>query len=116
MAEIDRRMAEFAQKRRSSQPLSEPNAGSIFKHPTGHFAGRLIEECALKGTTVGGAQISQKHAGFIVNRGGATAADVIELIRQIKQTVYNTHGVVLECELRMLGADLNRITEIKQKN
>ena len=116
MAEIDRRMAEFAQKRRSSQPLSEPNAGSIFKHPTGHFAGRLIEECALKGATVGGAQISQKHAGFIVNRGGATAADVIELIRQIKQTVYNTHGVVLECELRMLGADLNRITEIKQKN
>ena len=116
MVEIDRRMTEFAQKRRSSQPLSEPNAGSIFRHPPGDFAGRLIETCGLKGTTVGGAQVSQKHAGFIVNRGGATAANVIELIRLIKQTVYNTHGVVLECELRALGADLNRITEIKQKN
>lgn len=97
------RMAELAAKRRSSQPLEYPNAGSVFKRPQGYFAGKLIEDCGWKGRGVGGAEVSSKHAGFIVNRGGATAQDVLELIRQIKESVKERFGVSLECEIRCVG-------------
>ena len=80
-------MKELLEKRRASQPLEFPSAGSTFKRPEGHFAGTLIDQCGLKGLTVGGAQVSEKHAGFVINRGGATCADVKELIRQIQERV-----------------------------
>ena len=82
-----------------------PNAGSVFKRPEGHFAGKLIEDCGLKGLTVGGAQVSEKHAGFIVNIGGATCEDVKRLVEQIKTTVLQQTGVELECEIRFLTYD-----------
>ena len=85
--------------RREKQPLEYPNAGSTFKRPAGHFAGKLIEDCGLKGYTVGGAQISTKHAGFTVNIGGATSSDVLSLIEHTKKTVKNNFGVDLECEI-----------------
>ena len=92
-------MSELIAKRRSSQPLNKPSAGSVFKRPEGHFAGRLIEDAGLKGRRVGGAEVSEKHAGFIINAGGATAADVTELIDIIKTTVYERSGVLLEEEI-----------------
>jgi UDP-N-acetylmuramate dehydrogenase len=98
-ASIRGRMAELKAKRLSSQPLEYPSAGSVFKRPEGYFAGKLIEDCALKGYTVGGAQVSEKHAGFIINRGGATAADVLALIEHIQKTVYMNFGVILEREI-----------------
>ena len=100
--EITERMRTYLDKRRSSQPLELPNAGSVFKRPEGHFAGKLIEDCGLKGLTVGGAQVSTKHAGFIVNIGGATCKDVKCLIEQIKEIVLQQTGVELECEIRFL--------------
>ena len=90
------------EKRRATQPLELPNAGSTFKRPEGHFAGKLIEDCGLKGLTVGGAQVSTKHAGFIVNVGGATSEDVKRLIEQIQATVLQQTGIELECEIRFL--------------
>lgn len=99
---IGARMEEFAERRRTTQPLNLPSAGSVFKRPAGHFAGKLIEDCGLKGLCVGGAQVSQKHAGFIVNRGGATASDVKRLVAQIQETVYRETGVLLEPEIRFL--------------
>jgi len=101
--EIDARMEEYRVRRRATQPLQYPNAGSIFKRPQGHFAGKLIEDCGLKGFSVGGAEVSEKHAGFIVNRGGATARDVRELISVIRERVFRETGVMLECELRLIG-------------
>lgn len=95
-------MADFANRRREKQPLEYPSAGSTFKRPAGHFAGALIEQCGLKGCTVGGAQVSEKHAGFVINRGGATAQDVKTLIEQIQNTVLRETGVALECEICML--------------
>jgi len=100
--EIRGRMSDFLQRRKNTQPLEYPSAGSVFKRPAGHFAGKLIEDCGLKGLTVGGAQVSEKHAGFIVNRGGATAEDVKRLVEQIKETVLRQTGVMLECEIRFL--------------
>lgn len=97
---IRARMEELARRRRESQPLDLPSAGSVFKRPEGHFAGRLIEECGLKGRRVGDAEVSAKHAGFIVNRGNATAADVQALISLVQTTVKERFGVVLECEIR----------------
>jgi len=85
--------------RREKQPLEYPNAGSTFKRPTGHFAGKLIEDCGLKGYTVGGAQISEKHAGFTINIGGATSADVLSVINHTKETVLERFGVELESEI-----------------
>ena len=98
--EIKERMAELAAKRREKQPLEYPSAGSTFKRPEGHFAGALIEEAGLKGKTVGGAQVSEKHAGFIINKGGATTSDIIKLIEIVKDTVYEKHGVLLEPEVK----------------
>ena len=101
--EIAGRMADFAQRRREKQPLEYPSAGSTFKRPQGHFAAALIDQCGLKGRAVGGAQVSEKHAGFLINRGGATCADVLELADQVRQEVLRQTGVELELEIRVLG-------------
>lgn len=101
--EIRAKMNELTEKRVSKQPLDKPSAGSVFKRPEGHFAGGLIEQAGLKGYTVGGAQVSEKHAGFIVNTGGATAADVLALIKHIQKTVFDMSGVMLEPEVKMIG-------------
>ena len=97
------KMDELAQKRRSKQPLDLPSAGSTFKRPEGYFAAALIEQCGLKGVGIGGAQVSEKHAGFVVNRGGATADDVRRLMELIQNTVYRETGVTLEPEVKFLG-------------
>ncbi len=99
---IGEAMASFTERRKSTQPLELPSAGSVFKRPVGHFAGKLIEDCGLKGLRVGGAQVSEKHAGFIVNRGGATAADVKSLVAEIQRTVLERTDVALECEIKFL--------------
>ena len=101
-AAIQARMEELAEKRRSKQPLEYPSAGSTFKRPADGFAAALIDQCGLKGLTVGGAQVSEKHAGFVINRGGATCADVKELIRQIQERVFAQAGVRLEPEVRII--------------
>lgn len=95
-------MRDLMARRRASQPLEWPSAGSTFKRPTGYFAGTLIDQCGLKGLTVGGAQVSEKHAGFIVNKGGATAADVTALIAQVQKRVFEQAGVRLEPEVRIV--------------
>lgn len=95
-------MRELMAKRKASQPLEWPSAGSTFKRPEGHFAGTLIDQCGLKGLTVGGAQVSEKHAGFLINRGGATFADMAELIRQVRQRVLEETGVTLEPEVKIV--------------
>lgn len=101
-AAIMARMDELAAKRREKQPLEYPSAGSMFKRPPGHFAAALIDRCGLKGLAVGGAQVSEKHAGFVVNRGGAACADVLELVRQVKEQVLRQTGVELEMEVKVL--------------
>ena len=93
---------DLSRRRREKQPLELPSAGSTFKRPQGHFAGALIEQCGLKGTRVGGAQVSEKHAGFIVNTGGATSADVLGLIREVQRVVKEKTGVELEPEVRIV--------------
>ena len=100
--DIAKRMEELAQQRQSKQPLEYPSAGSVFKRPEGYFAGALIEQCGLKGLTVGGAQVSEKHAGFIINRGGATCNHVLELVEQVKRRVLDETGVALEMEVKVL--------------
>lgn len=100
---IKTKMDELAQKRRSKQPLDLPSAGSTFKRPEGFFAAALIEQCGLKGVGIGGAQVSEKHAGFVVNRGGATADDVRRLMELIQSTVHRETGVTLEPEVKFLG-------------
>ena len=99
---IRARMEELAAKRREKQPLEYPSAGSMFKRPPGHFAAALIDQCGLKGLTVGGAQVSEKHAGFVVNRGGATCGDVLALVDQVKEEVLRQTGVELEMEVKVL--------------
>ena len=101
-ADIRARMEELSAKRREKQPLEYPSAGSMFKRPPGYFAAALIDQCGLKGFTVGGAQVSEKHAGFVVNRGGATCADVLELVDQVKERVLQQTGVELEMEVKVL--------------
>lgn len=96
-------MSELAQKRRDKQPLEYPSAGSTFKRPEGYFAGKLIEDAGLKGFTVGGAQVSTKHSGFVINVGEATAKDVIELTDTVKDKVKNLYGVDLELEVVKMG-------------
>ena len=96
-------MKDLNARRRDKQPLSFPSAGSVFKRPEGYFAGALIEQAGLKGRSVGGAQVSEKHAGFIVNTGGATAKDVTDLIELVQREVMARSGVRLETEVRILG-------------
>ena len=99
---IRERMRELMGKRRASQPLEYPSAGSTFKRPEGYFAGTLIDQCGLKGLTVGGAQVSEKHAGFVINRGGATAADILALIQEVQRRVLAEKGVMLQPEVKLL--------------
>lgn len=100
---IAEKMADFSNRRITKQPLELPSAGSMFKRPPGYFAGTLIDQTGLKGYTVGGAQVSIKHAGFVVNIGGATAADVLQLISDVQAKVFAAHGVHLEPEVLVLG-------------
>ena len=99
-SEIVDKMSDLMSRRKEKQPLEYPNAGSTFKRPEGYFAGKLIEDSGLKGYRIGGAEVSPKHAGFIVNVGGATADDVLRLIEHIKETVLRNYGVTLECEIK----------------
>ncbi|MCL2195809.1 MAG: UDP-N-acetylmuramate dehydrogenase [Oscillospiraceae bacterium] len=101
-AKIKAEMDDIMHRRRDKQPLEFPNAGSAFKRPPGHFAGGLIQQCDLKGRSVGGAQISEKHAGFIINTGGATAADVRALIALVQEVVQQETGVFLEPEIKFV--------------
>ena len=101
-AAIRAKMDDFGQRRRDKQPLNYPSAGSTFKRPTGYFAGKLIQDAGLMGYAIGGAQVSEKHAGFVINRGDATCADVLALIAHIQQEVLRQFGVQLEPEVRML--------------
>lgn len=94
---------DLAAKRKDKQPLEYPSAGSTFKRPEGYFAGKLIDDCGLRGFTVGGAQVSEKHCGFVINRGGATADDVLGLIGAVQRKVLDRFGVLLEPEVRFLG-------------
>lgn len=101
--EIMQRVREQAASRREKQPLNYPSVGSTFKRPAGHFAGKLIEDAGLKGTRVGDAVVSEKHAGFVVNEGHATARDVLTLVELIRSRVYEQFGVELECEFKYIG-------------
>ena len=103
--EILAKMADFSQRRISKQPLELPSAGSMFKRPPGYFAGTLIDQTGLKGYTVGGAQVSSKHAGFVVNIGGATASDVLQLIKDVQDKVMAEHGVMLHPEVLIIGEE-----------
>ncbi len=100
---IKEAMDDNLQKRKDKQPLEYGSAGSTFKRPTGYFAGALIEQSGLKGYTVGGAQVSEKHAGFVINKNNATATDVINLIRDVQKIVYDKFGVMLETEVKIIG-------------
>ncbi|MBR5046956.1 MAG: UDP-N-acetylmuramate dehydrogenase [Eubacterium sp.] len=100
---IRERMDELACARREKQPLEYPSAGSTFKRPEGYFAGKLIQDAGLKGYTVGGAMVSEKHAGFVINHGGATAEEVRFLIRQVQKKILEQFGVTMETEVRFLG-------------
>ena len=100
--DIKARMDDFLGRRKDKQPLEYPSAGSTFKRPEGYFAGTLIEQCSLKGKSVGGAQVSEKHAGFVINKGGATSTDILNLIDFIKTTVETQTGVTLEPEVIVL--------------
>ena len=102
---IRERMAEYSKRRRDKQPLEYASAGSTFKRPEGQYAGALIEAAGLKGFAVGGAEVSRKHAGFVINKGGATAKDIYELIGIVQKRVLNNSGILLEPEVIMLGFD-----------
>ena len=101
--EIKAKMDDLLSRRKAKQPLDYPSAGSTFKRPEGYFAGALIEQCGLKGFCIGGAQVSEKHAGFVINKGGATAEDVLSLVDYVKETVYKNTGVELEPEIKFIG-------------
>jgi len=103
ISDIKEKIRYFNACRREKQPLDLPSAGSVFKRPQGFFAGKLIEEAGLKGYRIGGAKISEKHCGFIVNTGDAAASDVIQLIEYVKERVYQCSGVMLEHEVKILG-------------
>ena len=101
-ADIRAKMENLMERRKASQPLEFASAGSTFKRPPGHYAGTLIEQCGLKGLRVGGAEVSTKHAGFVINRGDATSADVLAVIREVQKRVFDQTGVTLEPEVRIL--------------
>ena len=96
-------MDDLKERRITKQPLEYPSAGSTFKRPEGYFAGKLIQDADLRGFQVGGAQVSEKHCGFVINKDGATASDVMELMRQVSDKVYDKFGVRLEPEVKRLG-------------
>lgn len=102
-ADIGAKMRELMEKRSASQPLEKPSAGSTFKRPVGGYAAAMIDECGLKGYTIGGAQVSAKHAGFVINAGGATFADVMALIEHIQKTVHEKFDTQLETEVKIIG-------------
>lgn len=102
-SEIKNKMGDLTKRRESKQPVEVPSAGSTFKRPTGYFAGTLIEQTGLKGLKIGGAQVSPKHAGFVINAGDAKAQDVLDLISEVQRQVYEKHGVRLYPEVRMIG-------------
>ena len=97
--EIKAKMDDFIARRKDKQPLEYPSAGSTFKRPEGYFAGALIEQCGLKGFSIGGAEVSTKHAGFVINKGNATCRDVMDLIQHIQKAVLSKTGVALETEV-----------------
>ena len=99
----EEKMEELAAKRKEKQPLEYPSAGSTFKRPEGYFAGKLIEDAGLKGFSVGGAAVSEKHAGFVINKDHGTAADILELCNEVKRRVKENSGVDLEMEVKLLG-------------
>ena len=101
--EIFAKIIDLNNRRRDKQPLEYPSAGSAFKRPEGNYAGKLIMDCGLKGYSIGGAQVSTKHCGFVINKGNATATDVSNLLRHVKKVVYEQYGVALEQEVKMLG-------------
>lgn len=100
--EIEAKMKELAKKRAEKQPLEYPSAGSTFKRPKGYFAGKLIEDSGMKGFSVGGAQVSEKHSGFVINKGNATAEDILTLIKKVQEAVYDKFGVMLEMEVKVV--------------
>jgi UDP-N-acetylmuramate dehydrogenase len=102
-AEIRAKMDELKKQRVTKQPLEYASAGSTFKRPEGYFAGKLIQDAGLRGFQVGGAQVSEKHCGFVINKGDATAADIVELMNQVSEKVYQEFGVTLEPEVKRLG-------------
>lgn len=102
---IQARVAELTEKRVSKQPVNYPSAGSTFKRPVGGYAAALIQDAGLKGTSVGGAEVSEKHSGFIVNKGGATATDVLQLMELVEEKVYEMSGIRLEPEVRIIGEE-----------
>ena len=101
--EIAAQMKDLNARRNAKQPVNDPSAGSTFKRPEGYFAGKLIEDAGLKGLTVGGAQVSTLHSGFVINKGGASATDILQLIALVQNTVYDKFGVMLEPEVRIIG-------------
>ncbi|MGN0678730.1 MAG: UDP-N-acetylmuramate dehydrogenase [Oscillospiraceae bacterium] len=101
-AQIKAKMEDVTQRRRDKQPLEYPSCGSTFKRPEGYFAAALIDECGLKGCTIGGAQVSEKHSGFVINKGGATLEDIKSLVEHIKRVVSEKKGVELECEMLII--------------
>lgn len=105
-ADISSKMKEYNDQRNLKQPMELPSAGSFFKRPKGYFAGKLIHDAGLKGLTIGGAQVSPKHCGFIVNIGGATATDIISLMHVVQATVLDQFGVILEPEVRIIGEEI----------
>ena len=101
-SEILARMNELMQRRKDKQPLDKPSCGSTFKRPAGSYASKLIDECGLRGFRYGGAQVSEKHCGFVVHAGGAASADILALVEQVKTIVKDKTGYDLECEIRLL--------------
>ena len=106
--DIKDKMDELTRRRKEKQPIEYPSAGSTFKRPEGYFAGKLIEDAGLKGFSVGGAAVSEKHCGFVINTGGATASDIIELIKKVRFAVNEKFGVMLEPEVVILGEDIDK--------
>lgn len=100
---IEARMVDLDEQRNSKQPMDLPSAGSVFKRPEGHFTGKLVDDCGLRGFRIGDAAVSNKHCGFIVNLGNATASEVLQVIRHVQDTVFARFGVRLETEIRMVG-------------
>ena len=103
--EIKETMADYANRRVTKQPLNFPSAGSTFKRPEGYFAAKLIDDCGLRGLALRGAQVSDKHCGFVINAGDATAKDILDLMFVVKSTVNAKFGIMLEEEVKILGED-----------